>query len=128
MGIFSIFKKDPSDTARIMAQAYKNAISSGYYPKDGLVSAFNAIKNKNDYLKDMPSAQWYFNGIFKEEYINLSNDPDEAKDFVIVAIMNLIEAYLHPEISSLTETFDDMISGETELKRKKIRNQISDLI
>ena len=76
----------------------------------------------------MPSAQWYFNEVFKEKYINLSNNPDEAKDFVIDAIMNLIEAYLHPEISSLTETFDDMISGETGLKRKKIRNQIRDLM
>lgn len=130
MGIFDFFRTyNASDTAKTMVDEYNQWISEGLTPKDALLCMYGAIKNRNADLKHLENGQ-YFEYVFRDEWANLSDNPDEAKKFVVTAMMNIITAYLHPEISSLREGLNLNESNffERGKKQRAIEQQIIDSI
>jgi hypothetical protein len=126
MGLFDIFKKaSPSSTARLMTDAYAQSISSGSHPKAALFMAYKAVFPRHAMLRDT-SPKDYLEGVFKDEFINLSSDPKEAKEFVARAMMNIIVGFLHPEISSMRQALNLTAEnfGKHGLEERQIESQI----
>lgn len=130
MGLFDFFRqRTPEKTAEIMCLAYQAALEKGAHPKDALKNCYISISNRNASLRNM-NPEFYFSSIFKDEYIKLSENPKEAKEFVTKAIMNILPGYLHPEIDSMREamnlTADSFMSlGE---KEKKLESYVRELL
>ncbi len=107
MGLFDIFKKPTLEsTVKTMCDAYNLTIGKRYSPKDGLIEAFNAIENRNQYLRSL-GAENYLSRVYKEEFENLSNDPKRARKFVKKAMTEIITEYLSAEYSSLNSGLNE---------------------
>jgi hypothetical protein len=106
MGLFDLFRgSTPEGTAKRLCEAYRAAISKRAHPKEALCSAYRAVAKQNQDLAHVPPEE-YFVAVFEEDFVNLSSNPKVAKEFVVRAMMNLMSAYLHPEISSMREAMN----------------------
>lgn len=106
MGLFDIFRgSTPEGTAKRLCEAYRAAIGKRAHPKDALCAAYRAVAKQSQDLSYMPPEE-FFAAIFNEDFVNLSSNPKIAKEFVVRAMMNLMTAYLHPEISRMRESMN----------------------
>jgi hypothetical protein len=99
--MFGFFKKkDFYDTATEICNEYKNHLAMGKKPRECLVWAMSLAMKKHPDLKHM-SVDTYCRSIFKDDFMNMSDDIVEAQEFVCTAIINIISAYLHLECSPM---------------------------
>jgi len=115
----------PSSTGRLMTDAYVQSISNGSHPKAALFMAYKAVFTKYPMLRGTSPTD-YLEGVFKDEFINLSSDPKAAEGFVAKDMMNINSALLHTDTSSMRQAlkltvgnFSNHSSGE-----RKNENQI----
>jgi hypothetical protein len=130
MGLFDFFRKPtPERTAETMCAAYRDALSKGATPKIALQNSYLSVANRNAGLKNI-DPEYYLSSIFKDEYNQLTENQNEAKEFAVRVIMNILAGYLHPEIDSMREgmnmTSDSFMSwGE---KEKKVEGYVRTLL
>ena len=102
MGLFGLFGggSSPESTVKEMCDAYNQEIWAGKSPKQAITYAFEKIKKKSMLLKHMSAAQ-YMQGIFGDDFNNMSSSSEEAKDFAVRVINVTITAYIHKKETTL---------------------------
>jgi len=125
--LYFFISYNPLRTAKKMVRAFKSGISGGGHPKIGLIFAVEEIKEQSFELRTMSmNSEQLLTFIFKEKYENLSENYDEAKDFVVHVLMTLISGYTHPKLFPIHEDIRDF--QKNELKRQKLELSIRSLL
>jgi hypothetical protein len=122
--MFGFFKKkDFYETATEICIEYKNHLAMGKKPRECLVWAMSIAMKKHPDLKYM-SVETYCASIFKDDFLNMSEDNKEAEKFVCKAIVNIISSYLHTECSPMAYVMDFTDDNPARKLENTVRSHI----